>query len=56
MDSRVNLNVGGRLFTTTKSTLKNIPRSRLAGLKTTDENYDNITREYFFDKDPSVST
>ena len=56
-DNRVCINVGGVRYQTFKSTLKNIPDTRLSWLtETTHQNadYDPVTEEYFFDRHPGV--
>ncbi len=55
--NRVIINVGGVRYETYKSTLKNIPDTRLSWLtETTVQNcdFDPTTGEYFFDRHPSV--
>ena len=55
--NRVIMNVGGVRYETYKSTLKNIPDTRLSWLtETTAHNtdYDQQSGEYFFDRHPSV--
>ncbi|XP_071178502.1 potassium voltage-gated channel protein Shaw-like isoform X1 [Mytilus edulis] len=50
----VKINVGGQLFQTYRSTLQNIPRTRLSELETTSPNYDTETKSYFFDRNPAI--
>ena len=52
VDERVVLNVGGQLFITLKTTLKNVPNTRLSCLDETDTNYDLQLKEYFYDRNP----
>ena len=55
--NRVVINVGGIRYETYKSTLKNIPDTRLSWLtETTAQNsdYDQVLGEYFFDRHPGV--
>ena len=40
MEERIVLNVGGQHFVTLKSTLKNVPNTRLSQLDETDPSYD----------------
>lgn len=56
-DNRVVINVGGNRFETYKSTLKNIPDSRLSWLTETsahNPDYDPVSGEYFFDRHAGV--
>lgn len=56
-ENRVVINVGGIRYETYKSTLKNIPDTRLSWLtETTEQNadYDPETGEYFFDRHPGI--
>ncbi|XP_072172041.1 potassium voltage-gated channel protein Shaw-like [Diadema setosum] len=58
-DNRVRINVGGIRHETYKSTLRNIPDTRLAWLTTvtvtnTTADYDPINREFFFDRHPTM--
>ena len=56
-DNRVLINVGGVRYETYKSTLKNLPDTRLSWLtETTAQNadFDTTTGEYFFDRHPGV--
>lgn len=51
------INVGGTRFETYKSTLRNIPDTRLAWItesKADNPDYDPISGEYFFDRHPSM--
>lgn len=49
---QVTINVGGKLFKTRKSTLRNVPGTKLANLDESSEHYDRLQREYFFDRNP----
>lgn len=49
---KVTINVGGTLFKTRKSTLRNVPGTKLASLDESSEHYDPIQKEYFFDRNP----
>lgn len=54
---RVSINVGGIKHETYRSTLKNIPDTRLSWLSdapTGSADYDSATGEYFFDRHPGV--
>jgi hypothetical protein len=53
VDEKVVLNVGGHKFTTLKSTLQNVPNTKLAKITEADPSYDATTGEYFFDRSPS---
>ena len=54
-DEKVTLNIGGKRFTTRKSTLRNVPGTRLAHLDHSDqEHYDHAKDEYFFDRNPAM--
>lgn len=56
-DNRVIINVGGVRYDTYKTTLKNIPDTRLSWItETTAHNpdYDPLSGEYFFDRHPGV--
>ncbi|XP_036359393.1 potassium voltage-gated channel protein Shaw-like [Octopus sinensis] len=56
-DNRIIINVSGIRYETYKSTLKNIPDTRLSWLtETTASNpdYDPVTDEFFFDRHPGV--
>ncbi|XP_064634045.1 potassium voltage-gated channel protein Shaw-like [Lineus longissimus] len=56
-DNKVVINVGGIRYETFKTTLKNIPDTRLSWLtETTAHNpdYDPVAGEYFFDRHPGV--
>ncbi|KAL4240906.1 hypothetical protein ACF0H5_001688 [Mactra antiquata] len=50
--SRVRLNIGGTTFLTYDETLAQFPESKLANLSRCMDNYDDYTREYFFDRNP----
>ncbi|KAL4240905.1 hypothetical protein ACF0H5_001687 [Mactra antiquata] len=50
--NKVRFNIGGTLFLTFDDTLKHFPESKLANLSTCRDNYDDDTREYFFDRNP----
>lgn len=55
--NKIIINVGGNRFETYKSTLRNIPDTRLAWIaesKADNPDYDPITGEYFFDRHPSM--
>lgn len=51
-NSRITLNIGGRRFVTFRSTLRNVPGTRLAKLSPNDQSYDPVKREYYFDRNP----
>lgn len=51
-DSKVKLNIGGIRFETFNSTLNKIPGTRLSQLSKSDQNYDVIKEEFFFDRSP----
>ncbi len=51
-DTRMVLNIGGNRFTTLRSTLQNVPNTRLAKLNEMDPSYDPPLGEYFFDRNP----
>lgn len=53
-DEQVTLNIGGQIFKTTKSTLKNVPGTKLSNLNKDCEIYDKELKEYFFDRNPIV--
>ena len=50
----VRLNVGGKLFVTTRSTLERIPDTRLSHLSDLDANYNSLENEWFFDRNPDL--
>ena len=55
--NKVIINVGGARFETYKSTLRNIPDTRLAWItesKADNPDYDPISGEYFFDRHPHM--
>lgn len=55
--NKVIINVGGTRFETYRSTLKNIPDTRLAWItesKADNPDYDPLSGEYFFDRHPSM--
>ncbi|XP_023932661.1 potassium voltage-gated channel subfamily C member 1-like [Lingula anatina] len=55
--NKVVINVGGVRYETYKSTLKNVPDTRLAWLtetKSQNTDYDAVTGEYFFDRHPGI--
>ncbi len=52
--NKVTLEVGGKLFTTTKESLSRLPLSRLAQLDIEDPSYDPLTGHYFFDHNPEL--
>ena len=51
---RIVLNVGGRRFETTQSTLRNISDTRLSDLDESSIYYDQNQKEYFFDRNPEI--
>jgi hypothetical protein len=53
-DQRVRLNIRGRHFEVTASTLRKIPNTRLSTLDKNSNFYDVSNDEYFFDRDPDV--
>ena len=48
------INVGGARFVTTRLTLDRIPNTRLSNLQRSDRNYNHITQEWFFDRNPAL--
>ena len=58
VSNKVIINVGGVRYETYKSTLRNIPDTRLSWLTETtaqtNADYDPVTGEFFFDRHPSV--
>jgi hypothetical protein len=50
---RIVLNVGGERFETYRSTLKLIKDSRLGNLSFTNSEYNPVSKEFFFDRDPA---
>ena len=50
----ITLNVGGARFVTTKQTLERISNSRLSNLLKSDTNYNPVTQEWFFDRNPAL--
>lgn len=54
-DNKVVINVGGVRYETYKTTLKNIPDTRLSWLTdSSSDNRDPVSGEYFFDRHPGV--
>ncbi len=53
-NKRITLNIGGVRFETYYGTLKLIEESRLAQLTETNSDFDPVTNEYFFDRDPNA--
>ncbi|CAF0876814.1 unnamed protein product, partial [Brachionus calyciflorus] len=51
-NKKLTINVGGVRFETYRETIKLIPESRLANLSKTNSDYDPVTGEFFFDRDP----
>ena len=51
-NEHVSINVGGTLFKTRKSTLRNVPETKLSNLDEKCSNYDSMLDEYFFDRNP----
>lgn len=51
-DQRVIINVGGTFFKTRKTTLRNVPNTKLSDLDQMSEHYDKIYDEYYFDRNP----
>lgn len=51
---KIMLEVGGKLFKTTKRSLRNLPGTRLSELGEKDSSYDAITGHYFFDHNPEL--
>ena len=49
---KITINIGGQKFTTYRSTLQNIPNTRLARLSEQDMSYDRASNEFFFDRNP----
>ncbi|CAL1540895.1 unnamed protein product, partial [Lymnaea stagnalis] len=55
--NRITINIGGVRYETYRSTLKNIPDTRLAWVTNTtasNPDYDPVTGEYFFDRHPGI--
>ena len=50
----VNINVGGTIFSTTLSTLRLIPNTRLARLSASSAEYIQEKDHFFFDRNPEV--
>ncbi len=50
----VKLNVGGTVFVTLRTTLAHIPNTRLSNLQERDPNYNKTTKEWFFDRNPTL--
>ena len=50
----IRINVGGTVFVTQRATLKRIPNTRLANISESDSNYNKLTKEWFFDRNPSL--
>ncbi|WAR01556.1 KCNAW-like protein [Mya arenaria] len=48
------LNIGGRIFKTRKTTLRNVPGTKLSTLDENSEYYNGELNEYFFDRNPFV--
>ncbi|ELT96947.1 hypothetical protein CAPTEDRAFT_72490, partial [Capitella teleta] len=46
------INVGGSMFMTSRSSLDRIPGTRLSNLTESDANYNPVTEEWFFDRNP----
>lgn len=53
-DSLVRINVGGKIFVTTRTTLEKVPDTRLSHLSDMDLNYNKEKREWFFDRNPDL--
>jgi hypothetical protein len=53
-DKKVVINVGGTRFATYMSTLRNIENTRLHHLDEDICQYDSVSGEYFFDRNPSI--
>ncbi|XP_046583010.1 potassium voltage-gated channel protein egl-36-like isoform X1 [Haliotis rubra] len=51
---RVRICVGGTHFVTTRETLNKYPRTPLAELNKSCDNFDDSENEYYFDRDPAV--
>ncbi|ESO97828.1 hypothetical protein LOTGIDRAFT_103410 [Lottia gigantea] len=50
----VQINVGGKVFLTTKSTLSKIPNTKLSDLKETSSHYRTEFKDFYFDRDPEA--
>lgn len=50
----VNINVGGKLFTTTYSNLKTVPDTRLSAVSQSSKDYIAAKEFYFFDRNPEI--
>ena len=53
-DDIVRLNVGGKLFVTSRSNLERIPDTRLSQLSEDDVNYNRDERYWFYDRNPEL--
>ena len=54
-EEKLTLNIGGKIFTTRRTTLRNVPGTKLADLNPSDrEHYDTVKDEYFFDRNPAL--
>ncbi len=54
IDELVTLNVGGARFVTNRSTLDRVPNTRLSNLHKSDKNFNIVTQEWFFDRNPAL--
>ncbi|KAK6191940.1 hypothetical protein SNE40_003512 [Patella caerulea] len=50
----IQLNIGGKIFVTTRSTLSRIPNTKLSDLKENSIHYRSACKEFFFDRDPEA--
>lgn len=54
-EEKVTLNIGGKIFKTRRTTLRNVPGTKLAELNPGDtDHYNRFSDEYFFDRNPAV--
>ena len=54
LKDKITLEIGGRIFTTTRQSLSRFARSRLSHLDENDESFDPSTGHYFFDRNPEL--
>lgn len=51
-DEHVILNIGGEIFKTRKSTLRNVPGTKLSTLDQKSPHFNSVLGEYYFDRNP----
>ncbi|KAL4223345.1 Potassium voltage-gated channel subfamily B member 1 [Mactra antiquata] len=51
-DDKVVINVGGTIYKSRKTTLRNVPGTKLSELNEASEHYDRNNNEYYFDRNP----